>query len=163
MMQISDLPAAYASVHLPAKVALAVTQKPDNNFNLITIEWFMRTSIQPPMFAISIGLSRYSHDCLEGKRYFNLVFPTPEMKDLLSLCGSKSGRDIDKFTAGKVKYIPGKLHKLPILTAALANFECEVVSQVRSGDHTIYIGQVHYSWLDTDKELFFYPEKAKPE
>jgi flavin reductase (DIM6/NTAB) family NADH-FMN oxidoreductase RutF len=160
MMQICDLPAAYARVHLPAKVALAVTQKPDGQFNLITIEWFMRTSIQPPMFAISIGHTRYSHDCLEENRFFNLVFPAPEMKSLLTLCGSNSGRDMDKFTAGEVKFINGKLHKLPVLTGAIAVFECEVTSQVRSGDHTIYIGQVHYSWQDTDKALFYYPEKG---
>ncbi len=158
MMQICDLPTAYAKVHLPAKVALAVTQKPDGNYNLITIEWFMRTSIQPPMFAISIGHTRYSHDCLEGGRFFNLVFPSQDQKALLTLCGSNSGRDIDKFTAGEVKHIPGKLHKLPILTDAIVNFECEVVSQVRSGDHTIYVGQVQYSWIDKEHELFYYPE-----
>lgn len=159
MMQLTDLPSAYGLVHLPAKVALAVTEKPDGNYNLITIEWFMRTSIQPPMFAISIGLSRFSHDCLENCRYFNLVFPSPEQKPLLALCGSHSGREIDKFTAAEVKYFPGRLHKLPILTDAIANFECEVVSQVRSGDHTIYIGEVAYSWHDNDKTLFWYREK----
>lgn len=158
MMQLTELSTAYAKVHLPAKVALAVTQKPDGNFNLITIEWFMRTSIQPPMFAISIGHSRYSHDCLEHSKYFNLVFPSLVMKPLLSLCGSNSGRDMDKFTAGGVKSFPGKLHKLPILSEAVACFECEVVTQVRSGDHTIYVGQVHYSWSNPDQELFFYGE-----
>ncbi|MDD4310787.1 MAG: flavin reductase family protein [Candidatus Cloacimonetes bacterium] len=160
MMKIYDLPSSYAKVHLPAKVALAVTTKPDGNYNLITLEWFMRTSIQPPMFAISIGESRYSHACLEDTRFFNLVFPSIEMKPLLSLCGSNSGRDMDKFSAGDVRHIAGKLHKLPILTDAVANFECEVVSQVRSGDHTIYIGQVYYSWLDPEKQMFFYQDKS---
>ena len=156
MMKIIDLPSSYARVHLPAKVALAVTQKPDGNYNLITIEWFMRTSIQPPMFAISIGESRYSHACLEDTRFFNLVFPAEDMKPLLSLCGANSGRDMDKFSAGEVKFTKGKLHKLPILTEAVANFECEVVSQIRSGDHTIYVGQVHYSWVNSEKEMFYY-------
>lgn len=152
----ADLPASYAKTHLPAKVALAVTQKPDGNYNLITIEWFMRTSIQPPMFAISIGSSRFSHECLENNRFFNLVFPSQELRPLLSLCGSNSGRDIDKFTAGEVKHVPGKLRKYPVLSDAVACFECEVVSQVRSGDHTIYVGQVHYSWLNQEKDLFYY-------
>lgn len=156
MMQISELSTSYAKVHLPAKVALAVTQKPDGNYNLITIEWFMRTSIQPPMFAISIGTNRYSYECLEHSRYFNLIFPASEQKALLSLCGSNSGREMDKFSAGEVSSFPGKLHKLPVLTEALACFECEVVTQVRSGDHVIYVGQVHYSWLNQDKELFYY-------
>ncbi|HRY84569.1 MAG TPA: flavin reductase family protein, partial [Candidatus Cloacimonadota bacterium] len=109
-----------------------------------------------PMFAISIGHSRFSHDCLEAHRYFNLVFPSLEMKALLSLCGSASGRDTDKFETGKVASFPGKLHKLPILSEAVANFECELITQVRSGDHNIYVGEVKYSWLNEEKELFFY-------
>ncbi|MCB5252367.1 MAG: flavin reductase family protein [Candidatus Cloacimonetes bacterium] len=156
MMQLHNLPEAYAKVHLPSKVALAVTQKPDGNYNLITIEWFMRTSIAPPMFAISIGHSRYSHDCLQDVRYFNLVFPSRDQKDLLSLAGSQSGRDIDKFSAGKVAFIPGKLHKLPILKDAAAVFECEVVTQVNSGDHTIFVGEVKYSWSNAEGEVFYY-------
>jgi flavin reductase (DIM6/NTAB) family NADH-FMN oxidoreductase RutF len=156
MMKQSNLPEAYAMAHLPSKVCLAVTQKPDGNFNLITLEWFMRTSIQPPMFAISVGHSRYSHECLQDVRYFNLVFPSPSLKSLLSLSGSQSGRDIDKFTAGEVNWFPGKLHKLPILSDAIACFECEIVTQVKSGDHTIFVGEVKYSWKDEEKELFYY-------
>lgn len=156
MMTQHSLPEAYAKVHLPSKVALAVTQKPDGNFNLITIEWFMRTSIAPPMYAISIGHSRFSHECLLDSRYFNLIFPSLEMKPLLTLAGSNSGRDMDKFLAGGVQSFAGKLHKLPVLKDATACFECEVVSQVRSGDHTIFVGEVKYSWHNEEKNLFFY-------
>jgi len=156
MMQNSSLPEAYAKAHLPSKVTLAVTQKPDGSYNLITLEWFMRTSIQPPMFAISVGHTRYSYSCLQDVRYFNLVFPSPELKDLLTLAGSQSGRDIDKFLAGNVNHFPGKLAKLPILADAIACFECEVVSQVKSGDHTIFVGEVKHSWKNEDQELFYY-------
>ena len=159
MIKLSELAVCYGKVHLPAKVALVVTQKPTSGYNLITIEWFMRTSLQPPMFAISIGESRYSHECLQANRYFNLVFPSLKMKQLLSLCGSNSGRDMDKFTVAKVEYIQGKLNKLPVLKDAVACFECEVVSEIRSGDHTIFIGQVHYSWQNEEEELFYYQEK----
>ncbi len=155
-MKQTDFTDAYARIHLPAKVVLAITQKPDGGYNLITLEWFMRTSIAPPMFAISIGHNRFSLECLESNRYFNLVFPAVDQKPLLTFCGSNSGRDLDKFSETGAEYFQGKLHKLPILRDAVANFECEIVSQVRSGDHTIYVGQVYYSWLDNEKELFFY-------
>lgn len=157
MIKEFSFPEAYAKVHLPSKVALAVTQKPDGSYNLITLEWFMRTSIQPPMFAISVGHSRYSHDCLQDVRYFNLVFPSPQLKSALILAGSNSGRDMDKFTAAELKSFPGKLHKLPILSEATACFECEVVTQVKSGDHTIFVGEVRYCWKDEDQKLFYYP------
>lgn len=159
MIKIHNFPEAYAKVHLPSKVALAVSQKPDGNYNLITLEWFMRTSIAPPMFAISVGHSRYSHECMQDVRYFNLILPSASMKDLLALAGSHSGRVMDKFTAGEVKHFPGKLNKLPILSDAVACFECEIVTQVKSGDHTIFVGEVKYSWHDEDKQLFYYAPK----
>jgi flavin reductase (DIM6/NTAB) family NADH-FMN oxidoreductase RutF len=155
-MKLTDLTTAYGVVHLPAKVALAVTEKPGGGYNLITLEWFMRTSIQPPMFAISVGHTRYSHECLLESRYFNLVFPSAAMKPLCAMAGSTSGRDVDKLERGKVEYMQGRLHKLPVPKDAVAVFECEVTSQVRSGDHTIFVGEVKYSWVDTEKELLVY-------
>lgn len=146
-MKTIDFSLAYNQVHKPAKVTLAVTQKLDGSFNLITLEWFMRTSIRPPMFAISIGNSRYSYYCLEKNPFFNLVFPTSEMSDLCKSAGSTTGAEVDKFELNQVEYIDGKLKGFPVLTQAKAVFECEVVSQVRSGDHTIYVGQVKHSWL----------------
>ncbi len=156
MIKRTDLTEAYGLAHLPAKVALAVTEKPSGGYNLITLEWFMRTSIQPPMFAISIGHTRFSHDCLQQSRFFNLVFPSVGMKPLCAMAGSSSGREIDKFEQGKVEFTWGKLHKLPVLKEAVAVFECEVVTQVRSGDHTIYVGEVRYSWANPEQKLLVY-------
>ena len=155
-MKQTDLTSAYGLAHLPAKVPQAVVETPGGGYNLITLEWFMRTSIQPPMFAISVGHNRFSHDCLQENRYFNLVFPSVEMKPLCALAGSSSGRDTDKLAQGEVNTIIGKLHKLPVPTDAVAVFECEVTSQVRSGDHTIFVGEVRYSWAGEGKELLVY-------
>lgn len=158
-MKTTEFSEAYTKAHLPAKIALAVTQKPDGSYNLITLEWFTRTSGQPAMFAISIGHNRYSHQCMEENRFFNLVFPSMEMKPLCSFSGSNSGKDTDKFLQSQVPYIPGKYQKLPVLTEAVAVFECEVVSQIRSGDHTIFIGEVKYSWANEGRELLVYFKK----
>jgi len=108
------------------------------------------------MFAISIGHSRFSHECLLENRFFNLVFPSVEMKPLCAMAGSTSGRDNDKFAQGAVETMPGKLRKLPVLKDAVAVFECEVTSQVRSGDHTIFVGEVRHCWANAGKELLVY-------
>lgn len=155
-MKLTSLAEAYSRVHLPSKVALAVVEKPGGGYNLITLEWFMRTSIAPPMFAISVGHSRFSHDCLQENRFFNLVFPSVEMKPLLAMAGSHSGRDLDKMEQGKVEFVPGKLHKLPVPKDSVAVFECEVTTQVRSGDHTIFVGEVKYCWENGERELLVY-------
>lgn len=137
----------------PARVALAIVKDINDKYNMITLEWFMKTSIKPPMFAISIGHTRYSHECLQNFRYFNLCLPSKEMTDVSKICGSRSGRDIDKFEVTGVEWFAGRLAKLPILKKAKANFECKVITQVKSGDHTIFVGEVKHSWLDDEKEV----------
>lgn len=137
----------------PAKVAIAVVKYSENKFNLITIEWLMRTSLKPPMFAISIGHSRFSYECLQKYRFFNLCFPSKDLAKETLLCGTKSGRDIDKLEVTKLDWFKGKLCHFPILKDAVANFECEITTQVKSGDHTIFVGEVKYSWLNEDKKV----------
>ncbi len=140
----------------PAKIALAIVKDKIGKYNPITLEWFMRTSIKPPMFAISIGHTRYSHECLQNFRYFNLCFPSREMNKEALLCGTKSGRMVDKLKETKLEWFKGRLAQLPVIKGVVANFECEVVTQVKSGDHTIFVGEIKYSWLNKGKEMLLF-------
>ena len=149
-MEIRTQPTDYETAHRqtkhPARVAVAVVQSADGTPNMITLEWFMRTSITPPMLAISVGHARHSHTCLQQNRHFNLVLPSPQQADLARMCGSMSGAQVDKFESTGVRWFKGRLAGLPVIQGAAAVFECEVVTQVRSGDHTIYVGEVKHSW-----------------
>lgn len=142
----------------PAKITMAIVQDKQGKFNAITLEWFMRTSIEPAMFAISIGHTRYSYTCLQEYRFFNLCYPSPDLIEMVKICGSKSGKDIDKFAKCQPQYFQGKLAKLPILKDSAANFECAIISQVRSGDHTIFAGQVKYAWYNSEKRVITYED-----
>ena len=144
----------------PAIVAIAIVKCSEDKFNLITIEWFMRTSIKPPMFAISIGHSRFSYECLQKFRFFNLCFPSRELAKETLLCGTKSGKDIDKLKITGLDWFKGRLAQLPILKDALANYECKIITQVKSGDHTIFVGEVKYSWLNKDKKVLTHKDLA---
>ncbi len=156
-MQRADFEILKKHIKHPAKIVVVSTQCKDK-INIITLEWFMRTSIKPPMFAISIGKKRYSHECLENYRYFNICFPSKEMKSFALLAGTKSGADIDKLAIANEEYFLGKYKKLPVFKNAKANIECETISQITSGDHVIYIGKVKYCWLNKEKELLLYKD-----
>jgi len=146
-MKRVDFADALKNVKHPQKVIVAFVQSDNDRFNAITLEWFMRTSIDPAMFAISIGHTRFSYQCLQNYRNFNLCFPVPELAEFVRVAGSKSGRDYDKMKDIEGRWFKGRHAGLPILKDAAANFECEVITQLRSGDHTIYVGKVKYSWL----------------
>lgn len=158
-MEISNIQEALKLTKSPAKIALAVVESKEHTYNIITLEWYMRTSIEPPMFAISVGHSRYSYECLQKNRYFNLVFPSEEMKNDVRFCGSHSGKDFDKFNILGISYVPGRLNKLPVLDEAVVVYECCVTGQIKSGDHTIFVGEVKYVWTNPEKKLaIYYPE-----
>ena len=38
----------------PARVALAIVKDENDKYNMITLEWFMKTSIKPPMVILSL-------------------------------------------------------------------------------------------------------------
>ncbi len=156
-MQLTDFSYVKAKTKHPAKIII-VSSKCKEKMNLITVEWFMRTSINPPMYAISIGKERYSAKCLEENRFFNICFPSKEMKEFALLCGTKSGKDFNKINLMKEPFISGKYQKLPVFKNAVANIECETISQITSGDHIIYIGKVKYCWLNEEKELLLYKD-----
>ena len=102
----------------------------------------MCTSGVPPMLAISVGLTRYSHELIERAGEFVVVFPSEEMVDATLVVGTKSGRDGDKMAESGVKLVPATKVKAPLVDDACANFECRLVGKLLTGDHTIFAGEV---------------------
>jgi len=141
-------------VSRPQLISLAITKNEDDGrIDIITLAWFMTSSIKPPMYAISIGNTRYSYQNLQKYRKFVLAFPSQNMAEQSLKCGTHSGRDIDKIKEFNIKIQKGRYSDIPILIDAVANFECELITQIQTGDHTIFIGQVKYSWVNEDKSL----------
>jgi len=160
-MQRTEIGKVLPKILHPAKITLAICPDKDGIPNIITLEWFMRTSINPVMFAVSIGHSRYSYECFSHSEVFNLVYPSKEMAAGVVLCGSKSGREINKLDETGFEHFPGRLDNLPILKQAVANIECKIVTQVKSGDHTIFVGEVKHSYINNEKELLLYEDLQK--
>ncbi|MGC9337924.1 MAG: flavin reductase family protein [Candidatus Cloacimonadia bacterium] len=146
---------AIQRISKPAKLALVVSNPPvgGKGPTIITLEWFMRTSTDPAMFAISIGLTRYSYELLSENRKFVLAIPSTEMAEQTLKCGTISGRNCNKIVEFNIHTKKGKLSDIPLLADAVANFECQTVTQVRTGDHTIFVGEAKYAWIHEDVTL----------
>ena len=74
-----------------------VTAGNEEKFNTMTVSWGGLGEIWGKDVAfIFIRPQRYTYEFLEKEEYFTLSFYGGEFKDALKICGSKSGRDIDK-------------------------------------------------------------------
>lgn len=132
----------------PEQIALAVSVDAAGRPDVITLGWAMSTSNAPPMAAISVGHTRYSHQLIQKSGEFVLAFPGPGLAEACLLCGTKSGRDLDKLAAAALAAFPAKRVKPPLLGGCAANLECKVTGSLVTGDHTIFAGEIVAAHID---------------
>ena len=126
----------------PEQVVIAIARDAGGKCNPITLGWAMQTSISPPMMAISIGLPRYSHDVFRQAGQFVIAMPSEHQEDETLFYGTRSGRDCDKLALARSATQPAAKIDCVLLSDAVANFECELVSELDTGDHVIFVGEV---------------------
>lgn len=126
----------------PFPYVLVVTLDERERPNIMGLSWWMFTSWDPLMIAISIGHQRYSHECLECCKEFVLCFPSEGQEKDAWICGTKSGKNMDKFQETGFKPVHAKIVKPPMIEGATVAYECKIVKHMETGDHTAFIANV---------------------
>ncbi|MGB9134984.1 MAG: flavin reductase family protein [Candidatus Bathyarchaeia archaeon] len=116
--------------------------------NIITLAWAMPTSIDPPLLAISVKPSRYSHKIIKETKEFAVNIPTMKIVKETLFCGRRSGRDCDKFKETRLTPTPAKIVKTPIIRECVAHLECKLRRAFTTGDHTVFIREVVAAYTD---------------
>ncbi len=126
----------------PEQIVMLVCADAAGKPNIITLGWTMLCSHLPPMMAVSVGHSRYSHDLIKNSGQFVIAYPSEEQTEAMIFCGTHSGRDYDKFAETGIEPLQARKIETPLIGGAVANFECRLASSVVTGDHTIFVGEV---------------------
>jgi flavin reductase (DIM6/NTAB) family NADH-FMN oxidoreductase RutF len=116
--------------------------------NIITLGMVHVFSFKPPLIGIGIAPARYSYRLIKESGEFVVGIPDKEIIEAVQYCGTRSGRDVDKFTETKLTPIKGNAVKAPLIKECPVNFECIVVEEVEAGDHTWFIGEVKEVHVD---------------
>lgn len=108
-----------------------LTVKDGESLNTMTIGWGTVGFIwQKPIFVVMVRKSRYTYQLLENAKEFTVSIPiNKDLKKELAFCGTKSGREIDKFKEGNLTPEPGKVVNTPIIGECDLHYECKVVYQ----------------------------------
>lgn len=89
---------------------MLVTAEENQHCNMMTASWGgLGIMWNKPVAFTFIRPQRYTYGMLENGKYYSLCFLDDRHRDALKLCGSKSGRDIDKIkeTGLTVEHING--------------------------------------------------------
>ncbi|MHA1259638.1 MAG: flavin reductase family protein [Candidatus Heimdallarchaeaceae archaeon] len=110
--------------------------------SIITIAWAGTVSSDPPYVCIGIRKERFSYDLITKSKEFVVNIPTFDMLREIEICGTKSGKDIDKwkecnFTKGESTKI-----EVPYINECPVNMECRVERVLELGTHDLIIGKV---------------------
>lgn len=142
----------------PEQIVLVTSVDTMGKPNIITMGWSMFCSGSPPMVAISVGKTRYSHKLISQTKEFVYTFPGEDLEKEMLYCGTHSGRDVDKFKETGLTAMEAKFVKPPLIEECVANFECQVVGEYDAGDHTIFVGKIVAAWISekaSDKRRLF--------
>lgn len=143
---------AMARWRRPNRVVLAVSADKEGRADIIALGWNMRTSGRPPMVAISVGRTRYSHQLISEGGEFVFAVPGEDMAEAVLFCGTHSGRDVDKFRETGLTPRPAALVRPPLIEECQVNLECRVAGRLETGDHTIFVGEVLKAWVSEEEK-----------
>lgn len=107
--------------------------------NAFTAAWVMQVSFRPLLLALGISPEHASYPLLRDGGSFTINVLHTGQLELARQFGTRSGREVNKLAG--VTWRPGR-GSAPILTQALAYFDCQVVSSLPTGDHETVIGHV---------------------
>ena len=133
--------------------------------NLLTLGWGL---VGPnyhghPIFTIAVTPLRYSWRFLEEVPEFVIAVPDESQSKAAEICGTLSGRDLDKFAEAGLTRVPSVHVKAPSIEECPINVECRTYASVKpphmlltpehrqrpvDDQHTIYFAEVlgTYGW-----------------
>jgi flavin reductase (DIM6/NTAB) family NADH-FMN oxidoreductase RutF len=129
--------------------------------NLITLAYVGKVCLKPPIIAISINPKRHSYKLIEKHGEFVINYPAKDQLREMDYCGTRSGRDVNKWNELNLTKEQGAVIEVPMVKEFPWNMECKVIKRVELGSHVCYFGEVVATHSDeklvTNKSLD--PEK----
>lgn len=132
----------------------------DGRVNLMTIGWGLIGVLWfEPVFMVAVRKTRYTHRLLEETGVFTVNVPPEDMRKACDICGTLSGRDVDKFKLTGLTWRAGDMVKAPVVEGCPIVYECRVVykddvelrrltgeivdrAYPRGNIHTLYYGEI---------------------
>jgi len=104
-----------------------------------------------PIFTVYVRKSRYTYECVQAADSFTVSVPRlGELADELALCGTKSGRDLDKAQACGLHPIPGQSVDTPIIGECGLHYECSILARCQLEEPDIVSADVHRLYESKD-------------
>lgn len=158
MKDVDYLAAAEDAINKIKKGAF-LTVKAQDRLNTMTIGWALIGACwRRPIFMVAVRNTRHTFSIIEDAVDFTVTVPAQDMQKEILYCGTRSGRDKDKFKECGLAVADGRTVTSPIIDVPGLHFECKIVykSAMDPADmtpafeslypdedyHTLYFGEI---------------------
>jgi flavin reductase (DIM6/NTAB) family NADH-FMN oxidoreductase RutF len=115
----------------------ALTAAHEGRMNAMIASWASQVSFDPPLIAVAVHPDRYSHALIDKSGCFGLHVLKKTQKSLITrFMGSDATVKFEN-----IDWQAGKTGS-PLLTDCVARFECQLLTRIQPGNHTLFIGEV---------------------
>lgn len=161
----------YASEIMAAlSKGVLLTTKAEDKVNSMTISWGM-LGIEwgKPLFITVVRESRFTREMLEKNPEFTINIPVGDYdKQIMAICGSKSGRDMDKIKELNLTLEDPEKISVPGIKELPLTLECKAVYRqlqelqgISEEDREKFYPQMEANedvWANRDRHIAFYGE-----
>ena len=144
--------------HFVTGVGLITSRGRKYGYDVMSAEWTMQISYNPPIIAVFINPKDVTHANILETKVFGVNMVADDMPAISHLCGSVSRRDYDKLAD---KHFKGRLYKAKTINVKMIkdctiNAECRLIFHKKFGSHTMFVGRVLAAKFDKNKEPIAY-------
>jgi flavin reductase len=107
----------------------------------MTANSFTSVSLDPPLVLVCVGRNAVMHSRLLATRYFGISVLAADQEHLARHFANRR-RALGPTEFDAVDWEPGRITGAPLISGALAYFECALWKSYDGGDHTIFVGRL---------------------
>lgn len=137
-----------------------LTVKSGEKINTMTIGWgSVGYAWNKPIFTVFVRKSRYTYDLMENSDNFTVSIPlSKNLKSALAICGSKSGRDIDKLKECNLSLDASRIVDTPIIAECELHYECKIVYKQDMNPDLLVKNITQSAYANQDYHTIYYGE-----
>lgn len=112
------------------------------NANITTVAWTGVINSEPPMVYVSLRPTRHSYNIIKETKEFVINMPDEKLIWETDYCGTKSGKDTDKFEEAHLTKEKCKFIKTVAIAECPISLECKLKEIKELGSHHMFIAEV---------------------
>lgn len=118
----------------------AVTARHGGEISIMTANWLMQCSFEPPLIALAVEVDSHSRQVIEAGGAFAINLYESGQRDLAGNLGRTYAKHPEK--VNDTAWTPSPHTGSPLLTNTLGWVECKIISNTPAGDHVLFVAEV---------------------